>query len=280
MPVYILGLGMTDLEAFLVTSVSSAATWGALTWLIQSWLAVRINESVKNEYAIKFEQLRNDAARQREAEAVATGAFSATHLAAHGRRLDAVDKLWQAVQLPFSKSPAFVCVIDSATADELPERVKEGPIVDGAKAFHATSVAELLGKSTLLVEPIRPYLGEDVYRMFFWYRAFVADFLMHVVDLPSTGTFPPWQQDAGALNALGRVLEPTELDQLRNQRYASWAVAREAIQLKILGAMSELISGKQSARAGLLTAMEIGEFAARSESSAKPGRERSGARTN
>ena len=115
---------MTD---FILSVVSSATVSGLLTaalvFLSKSWISQRIKSSIEHEYAEKLEsfkaqlkaehdtaleKLKASNAQNLAIQSAATASLTATHTAAHEKKLQALEAYWHATVQLRAKSPTAV----------------------------------------------------------------------------------------------------------------------------------------------------------------------------
>jgi hypothetical protein len=253
-----------DLSGFLITLLTSAGASallsGALFFLARNWISERIQQSIRHEYAQKLAhlnaELRNESEKnalllkgsiEHEAERLrfATASVSQTQQAAIGRRLSALETLWEGVLATRTNIPTVMSFIDILTVDEYVT------IKDNA---HFQQMVGQISQEKLLAmqednvgsrERVRPYVGEYTWALVSTYQAIVLRVALLVQMGQEDEKKLNWHLDPGINQLLRSAMTETEMKQFEATRIGKVGWIQRNFESKILAAMQVVISGEK-----------------------------------
>lgn len=242
---------------FLSSAAVSGLVTAALIWLSKQWISERLKRAIQHEYDVALERLRGDLAREQALHREAVVSFTAGHMAAHERRLQAIQILWSGVVRLRQQAPAVLTLADIFS----PEQIRQMPRNPKAKAelLDALSDSKILSLMATLndVEPMRPFLGEPLWSLFFAYRAFTGRLLVLFLQGRDKGQVEYWRDDDGVRQLLAAVMTVEEMKELDRPKYGSVEWVRSMIEQKLLQRANDVISGAAVSKATLEQAQMI-----------------------
>ena len=163
-----------------ITVVSSVGVSGLLTagliFLAREWIGARIKNAIQHEYNekleshktqlklesdITIEQFKVEMQQLDATRAVATASFSASHIAAHNRRLDAIDRTWK-IARQFRSKLYQVTALAHLLSPKAPEGILDNPkVVQQLDEITNEVINEALSPVNE-IHDFRPFLGEKL----------------------------------------------------------------------------------------------------------------------
>ena len=179
-----LGWGWVSMEAAwgVVATLVAIVAFAAVGFLARTWIAARIQESVRLGYRKELEGYKNELKadnatfleeiRKVNAQALAVqGAANASLVegqrAAAEWRLKYADMLWREVLRLREEAPTALGLLDILNPNEFQEFITRSEFRDLALSIGADST----WFANPEIESVRPFLGERLFLLFFIYRA-------------------------------------------------------------------------------------------------------------
>ena len=276
---------MRDLLLSIISSLTfSGALTAALIWLSRNWITERLRRAIEHEYAqkleshkaqlkaeheIALERLRSDLAREHAIETTATATFTAGHIAASERRLQAVEALWKTILELRNNTPTIVGVADMLTSDETRKVPADPRLAPLLKDLSEAKIVSIFIQGSSGVEVFRPFFGDYLWSLFFVYRALMGRISLIFVKGRGQATVDYWAEDDGVRQLLSAVLSKDELEHFHKMRIGKLDFMRGAMEAKILAEIRRIVSGQSSGEVALDQARRISEALARVEAANK-----------
>ena len=261
---------MIDLLTVVTSSATVAgATAGFILWVGRTWISEHIKRAMEFEYAqrlethksqlraeneLALERLRLENARSVEVRAAALDAFHAGHLAAHDRRLGAVERLWGAVLKLRKQTPLIIVLTDLFERDKM---LHTKSFLKELSELSHDKLMKMMDDASTGIEETRPFVGEDAWALFFASRMLVGRIWIVLQTGRDKEFIPPWERDHGIEQLLRTVLTSEEGAEFQSMRIGSFSWLRTNIESKILQNMRAVISGEESSSFGLKHARDI-----------------------
>jgi hypothetical protein len=150
-------------------------------------------ENVRNVNTAQMEHVRADLAERRDALNASMSALSGGFAASHSRTLTAIENLWNNVLEIRRVSSGLL----SPYAVLLPEEYASVPYdkIDGMMPkMSEDDFNTRVMKPTETFEVDRPFIGENLWRLFFIYRAFAMREMLKVIGWRKDRRLLPWDQ--------------------------------------------------------------------------------------
>ena len=155
--------------------------------------------------------------------------------------------MWRAVTSIQEKGRGFLFYVDVLTRQEESRIFADHPEKRSAVAYgNRDTVSEVLSLS-YQVEQCRPFLGEQLYAMFFAYRAFYYRVPLALHEAATSLNGNSWRADPGINQILQTMLTPDELQELNELPTGAFTQATRMIERNILRQTEMLVSGESSA---------------------------------
>ncbi len=252
---------MTDL---IISFLSSVVVSGLLTtfliFLAKTWIGERIKKSIEHEYQVALERLRTDNAQYQSVQATAISSMSAVRQAAVERRLQSIERIWSAIiKLKASGLPSIMFA-DVLVADEYRD-IFTNPML--TNAFDEVSLQKLIEENEAFgnVEECRLYVGEELYRYFFVYRAVIGRLFFLFEQGRKRGEVAPWYSDSGIQQILRSAATQEEVAAFATLKTGQLSWVLSLVETKLLQRANLIISGHESADFSLEQARRIAELA-------------------
>lgn len=190
--------------------------WSVLVCGIAAWLgqlsAKRLILKWKTNQEKEVESLKEDLSRDRLLLQTALSNFSSGRAAAHERRLDALQRTWEAIvnlKDRWGQAIFFYRILRPSEYNEIHHDPKVRAMV--ADIDHETTSKAI--DSTSDIEKLRPLIGEKTYILFFIYRAFIGRLANFVIQGKKGKVLPDWRSDDATQQLLSTVLTEDEIDE-------------------------------------------------------------------
>lgn len=250
------------MSSVLASVSASTVAVAALAYIFRTWLSERLRQSIAHEYQIALERLRADNARLNAAQATTNSALAEIHRAAHERRLDAIEKLWSAINEMRSKIPTSVFwYTDLLAPTEYQEFLIKPDFMRDVATLDAARHYREFGSIFSDVDRSRPFIGDALFGLFFIYRATHFRLCHLLADGRDNGNIPDWHKDSGIEQLLSAVLSKEETAALLGKMF--FTDARAFLEARILQQANRIISGEASAAFTLEQTQKIAEVMAK-----------------
>ena len=232
----------------------------AFIFLARSWLSERIHQSIRYEYEQKLAflnaQLKNESEKsmlllkssiEQESEKfrLATNSVNQTQQEVIGRRLKALETLWEGVLAARINIPVVMGFIEILTDDQYAS-MKDHPDFKAMVGDVSQEKMEAMYKDDLgFRERARPYVGEYTWALASTYQSVI----LHAAFLVQWGKEDDdklkWYLDPGINRLLKSVFTENELNEFESIKINKIGWIRSNFESKILAAIEIVISGEQ-----------------------------------
>lgn len=239
---------------------------GLALFLGRIWIN-RIHERDRAQLAKQLNALRAERERDAAIFQAAIHSFTASHSAAHERRLAAVREVWQAVVRIRSEAP-FILTISDVTTRKEHELFLTGPqLKEHLDQLDEAAVLKFAAEAVGKVEEHRPFVSPALWSLFEAYRTFVVRAAWLFLKSKQNKKMEVWFEDPSTLRLLGTVFSEDEQGQLGCLETGRFRFPCQTLEGKILAEAQVLVSGEAAGAIGLEQARSIVEAA----SAAQPG---------
>jgi hypothetical protein len=209
-------------------------------------------EQVRSQLGAALELLKADVTERRDLINATTGALAHGFSASHTRVMDAQAELWRTVLAVRKDTGQYLGVYDLLYPVEL---TKPGPAATKAVALvPATPEMAFHERYTQIIsiEHLRPLVGENLWRLFWVYRAVAGNITYHVIKGRDLGALPRWwdfdekgRPNQHAESLLLTVFSVDELTALRDPPTGSLSRILDALEVRMLTIMNEWLTGRR-----------------------------------
>jgi len=220
---------------------------------IISFVAYLIRELYLNKWKAKQESelavLKARADHNNQLLSNVTNAISNLYLASNEKRIASLNKVWTGMLDIKGNLPVLVfntySILTKEEIIKLPEDKNEY-FKELISSFNAQEYHLHGHKIIKEVEETRPFIGENLWLVFFVYQAFLQRLTYLIDDGLKKGKIVYWKEDKNFIDQmLGVVIKPEELQQLFRNDVASFNNVLNFLEFKALNDISEQISGKR-----------------------------------
>lgn len=156
------------------------------------------------------------------------------------RKTEAIDNVWGAVVHLCSQAPEILMVLDIITEEEEKTLDKTSEQVMALlRELRGSTISEYLG-SLDRVDLDRPYIGEDLYLLFFNARALLGRILWVLRKQYELGDIRPWRQDSGTQELMKRILTEGEFRYVMSIPFGGIQYIKNAVQQLALELIKKL----------------------------------------
>ena len=260
-------------EAAAISGIVAALLIGALTigaYAARTWIGTRIQEGVRLGASKELEEYRHDLAADNAAileeirkvnvglqavQGTANAALVEGQRVAAEWRAKTADAMWREVLRLRNEAPPVLTYLDILNPDEYQLFVTRPDLRELALSLED----ERAWFWNPDIEYVRPFLGEDLFLMFFVYRAWLGRVAFLLDRDVREGKVKPWFDDSGISQLLRMVLVEKEMKQLERLPVSQFHWTSNAIEGKILDRLRQVISGEVSTTEGLEQAWRVRE---------------------
>ena len=246
-------------HAVLGSTVTSLAILGLLSlavYLGRSWVGERIARSIGHGFDVKLEQFKNEISEtteQRiELQSAANAVMLTTHQVTAEWRIKAVDDLWREVLRVRDATANPLTMLDILLPSEYQRFVTDSDF--------RNSIPKLGDNMHILnssIEHVRPLVGDNLFNMFFLYRATLGRIWALLEKGIREGHVKPWFKDKSIRWNLRQILSAEQMGvfESRTEMHLIWT--RSQMEDRILAALREILVGTQAATVGMEQASRI-----------------------
>ena len=236
-----------------------AAVMAGIGFLVKNWVIKAISyqydtklENLKSELRLSqetfLENIRADRANRESIRAVTLANFSAAQQTAYKRRIEAVDVLWKAVLQSRTATPemAYIHIVDMIGYKE---ELFGSNLKDPLKSINYVEALKSSRSNFDQVEKERPFISEELYSLFFVFRAILGRSLSTTCHSYQQGKLQLWFREHGTIELLKQVLTEDEWDEFSKKKSSQLQWFCQRLESKISVAIARLLSGEESATA-------------------------------
>ena len=242
----------------LLGTLVAASVLGLVGYLVRTWLAEHLRQSIKHSFDLELEHFKNEigklTAQYNAMQAAANAVLIEGQRASAEWRIKAADKIWRSVLELRDERFTCVTMLDILHPDEYQLFV--------TNVGYRSTVPQFEDMRLLIipsVEQARPYVGEKLYALVYSYRAIVGRICYLLGRDIQNGHVHPWFKDGGIRRLLSEVLTQEELKQFETLKSSRVKWTRNLFETRILHDLRRVIAGTHSVDEGLEQAHRIME---------------------
>jgi len=212
---------MDRLWFYLWPIIGPAAIVAFIALVGRTWILTKVQKSVEHQYLQKLEGVKAEIAAQAAEISMTHKSLHDLSLAFHGRRLDALDRMWRSFVAMDNALPAFLaieidCLLPAEWAQNIEKFKPRAQDLEGKEPMFGTNC-----------DQERPFVGELVWNYFFAYRVVIlrTNYLVRVGL--KTGKIDPWWEDKAIRLNLEIICTESELEELDRRKLGKLAWARD-----------------------------------------------------
>jgi hypothetical protein len=256
----------------LFSVLGSTAILAVVAFLIHDSIVQSIR-SIQHRFDTKLEEVRT--ANERELNRfrnaldsqinLASSALLEARRASNGRRLIAIQTLWDGMMQISFNAPSWVVITDVMTTDsyqQVCERV--APNIPRFDDLILERGRSMKSEAYLLPEKTRLLTGDYLYALFFAYRAFVGGISLKLATDRDKGRFEPWWEYDHVLGLLRPVLDEEEWNDFKQKTIGRYTWVIRTLEAKFLRWAEDIMDGRRAATEASEQAREIVNAAANS----------------
>ena len=223
---------------------------GIAAYLLRTWFAERIRQSIKHNFDLDLEQyksrLNEVGARHGALHAAANAALIEGQRVSAERRIKAADTMWREMMRVREKTSTALTMLDILRPEEYQLFVTRSDLNAVVPKFE-----DLSALASPDFEQVRPFLGEKLYAMGISYKAVLGRIWYLLQRDVENGRVIPWFQDIGIQRLLCQILTTEEMGQFKELKNSRVTWTRNVLEQKLLYDLRNVIAGTQSVNDGL-----------------------------
>jgi hypothetical protein len=256
---------MSEDLKFIISVLLSSGIVSFFIWLAKKRIATGIENSIKNEYDSKIENLKSELSISQSI--LSNSLINQTEgiKVTHEKRLNAIDFVWEDILKleDFIRPLNYFDPITLANEvekinkikSELPESFQETI----SEAFESLQSDKMLITATVHkkeIEKLRPYIGEKIWLLRFFYFAFLGRIVhLYETDYNKGLNLKHWMKDKLVLENLKTILSNEEIEFIYETEYGGINRGINMFKQKILKEISEITSGISIGKSSLENAV-------------------------
>ena len=246
----------TVLSGSLLAGIVIIPVVGIMVYLIRTWLAERIRQSITHDFDRRLEEYRNElnqlASKYNSIQSAANATMIEGQKVAAEFRIRAADEMWREILRLREATNYPLTMLDLLDPSEYQQIVTN---------CHIQSITLKADTKTVLANPgiehIRPFVGERLFALLFSYRAIVGGIWVALEEDIKRGHVTPWFHNTHICQLLRQVLTGEEMKHFEGLTSLRVNWTRNLIEEKILRHLRDLIAGTHSVDEGLEQAGRI-----------------------
>ena len=235
---------------------------------IISFLAYFIKDYLLNKWKFKYETevevLKAKFTQNNSLVNNLTNSFSNIHLASNDKRILCLENLWKVMmELKNNLPPLVALSYKILTKEELINLPKsENKTIKGLiETFNSEKFIKKQLELTAQVELTRPFIGENLWIIYFTYQAFIGRLTLLIETGILNEKVEHWTDDKGfKKQILLNVINQKELDVLLKSNITAFDNVLNFLEYKALNDISEQITGKRMTTEALEHTMKLSEL--------------------
>lgn len=256
---------MSEDLKFIISVLLSSGIVSFVVWIFKKRISIGIENSIKNKYDIKIENLKNDLTISQSILSNSLQNQTEGIKVTHEKRLMAIDFLWEHI-LELQDFIQPLNYFDPITQAKEVERINKNSS-DLPEKFQKTirqAFKELNADKMLItqhvykkeVEKLRPYLGEQLWLLRFFYFSFLGR-ITHLYDTAYNEgkNLEHWMKDEFLKENLKNILSDKEIDFIYEKEYGGIERGITLFKQKILEEMAKITSGNLVSQTSLENAI-------------------------
>jgi len=255
-----------DWKSFVYSVVTSTTLVAFAGFLAKAWLLERLRGSIKHEYDGQLEslkagfreqsdrnlaQLSSEIARQTDKLRTAISSYTDVQRATIGRKVEAIDVLWQGHLKAAEAFPSSVSVTDILSDDEMKELWTSSKLKKFTAGISELNELEFFKVGLHEVQAVRPHIGEYAWAVYVTYRSVLGRSIYLIKEGRSEPSKVEWYKDQNiqslVISALGQSAA-NDFIALGHSRF-NWL--NHHFTAKLLAAMNEILTGQAFSQATL-----------------------------
>jgi hypothetical protein len=212
---------MDTLWFYLWPIIGPTAVVSIVALATKTWVTTRIQKGVEHQYTQKIEAMKAEIAAQAAEISMAHKSLHDLSLAFHGRRLDALDRMWRSFIAMDNALPAFLvleidCLFPAEWAQDIGKLKLRAQDLEVNEAMFGTAC-----------DQERPFVGELVWNYFFAYRVVILRTNYLVREGIKTGKIDAWWEDQAIKLNLEIIFTKSEFDEFNRRGIGKLAWTRD-----------------------------------------------------
>ena len=256
---------MSEDLKFIISVLLSSGIVSFFVLLMKKRIAVGIENSIKNKYDSKIENLKSELSISQSILTNSLANQTEGIKVTHERRLKAIDFYWKDILeleeyiQPLNYFDPITLATDveriNRVKSDLPEKFQETI----SQAFKDLQSDKMLKTATVFkkeIEKLRPYIGENLWLLRYYYFSF----MVRIIHLYETNyikglNLEHWMKDEFMRKNLQNVLSEDEIKFIYETEYGGITRGINMFKQKILKEISEITSGVTVGKSSLENAM-------------------------
>jgi hypothetical protein len=227
------------------------------------WMGIlvkdRLNLKWQQDYKIELENLKAAINRNQAIISSALNTFASGHNLAQEKRLNALDSMWRcilSIRNFVSPVSTFYSILLS---DEYVPAIQKNKDIFLVSGITDETLNKFL-KEIDYIEVHRPYLGENIWSLFYAYRAFMLRLTYLFIRGKEKNHIEPWHNDNHLIVLLKTSLDEEDLKKINLSQTNSILYGIQLFEQRILIEVNKFINGEYSSEASFKEAKRLMEI--------------------
>ncbi len=223
--------------------------------IVLSTLVVFIAHFIKDYFINKWkhrqekeiENLKSQAMHNNSVLNNLTNSITDIYLSSSEKRTNYLEKVWTSMLDIRNNIPGFIFMSNTIlNRNEYKDIIKKGHFADSIKNFNSNNILDSQTKPIEEVKRIRPFIGENLWNIFYAYQAFLGRQVYLMGKGIDTEKMIYWIDDISFnKNILGLIIPDKELNKLMSIENLAFQNILNYLEYKAIVEISEHLSGKK-----------------------------------
>lgn len=226
---------------------------GITTW-VSSLISKKIFTSWERKNQFDLEKLKSDLNKTNFQLEEISRIISTNQSIVQSKRIDALESLWQAIiklRESFTSVIFFFIILAPSEYKDFISDPKKSFVKDINDEFIVKVIQEYK-----YIENLRPLIGENLWGLFFIYRAFLGQLAFIIINIKDGKDINNWKNDKDIFKLLKLIIPSEENDSITKNNFDLNDVLN-IIEGKILKEIHEFLSGKRTSFESIKGSIEI-----------------------
>lgn len=255
-----------------ITVVVTFLVIATLVVIARNWISEQLKQGIRHGYAVSLEEHKHELGIQRDffteevrkfntqiqsTLSAANSAVISGQRVSSEWRLKAAFDAWEKVLQIQKIIPLPVTISDILSPDEYPTILTNPRIVTDAKDVQSKVDAML----EIDLGEFRPFIGEELYRIIFLYRAIVGRMSLILQEGIEKGNIQFWFNEDGLRKLMSEIMTQDQIKVMDGLKFGHFTFVNSIIEKEILYHIQKIISGEISMHEGFEQAQKAREMA-------------------
>ena len=244
--------------------IAELGGWGLIITAIAAGLYKLLLQRLQKRYDSEIEDLKSKNSYNNTLINNLTNSIPNVYLSSNEKRIEYLEGVWLALVEIKEQFPSAISLIYTIlTKEEVEEINNSGKelIKQQLKSTHIDPYLELTNSLHNKINLSRPFIGSELWLIFFVYRAFHARIAFKTIENFNQENLKHWTSDREFLDSvLTTVIPKNHLEKLLEKNFSGFSNIRDYLETKALNNIGEQLTGKHISKENLNQAIKLSKL--------------------